>query len=265
MSTKNDYIAINKELWNNKVETHYNSDFYNVDEFVKGKSSLNSIELELLGNIEGENVLHLQCHFGLDSLSLARLGAKVTAVDFSEEAIAKAQELNQKLGLDVEFILSDIYGIHEVLDKEFDIVFASYGTIGWLPDIQKWADIVSRFLKKGGSLVFAEFHPVVWTFSYDFKTVEYGYFNTGEIAEEIEGTYTDKNAAIRNKSISWNHTLSDVIQALINSGLKIETFQEFNYSPYPIFKENTEISENRFAVKGLEDKLPLVYALKAVK
>ena len=127
-----DYLKINQQLWNNKTAAHFHSDFYDVPSFLAGKSSLNAIELALLGtSIKGKRILHLQCHFGLDSFSLARLGAQVTAVDFSEKAIQKARELKHQLKLDVQFIQSDINQLDQVLDQKFDLIFTSYGVLGW--------------------------------------------------------------------------------------------------------------------------------------
>ena len=176
-----DYIAINRALWDQKTEHHFNSEFYDVEGFLQGRSSLNDIELELLGSVSGKTVLHLQCHFGQDTLSLARLGAHVTGVDLSGAAIAKARELNDTLGLGAQFICCDLYELPGILDNQFDIVFTSYGTIGWLPDINRWAQVVAKYLKPGGQFVFVDFHPVVWMFSNDFSRVQYAYFNGGPI------------------------------------------------------------------------------------
>ncbi len=132
-----DYIKINKQTWNNKTEVHVASDFYDNDNFLKGKSTLNSIELNLLGDLKDKKILHLQCHFGQDSLSLSRMGAKVTGVDLSNKAIEKAEELNQLLNLNAKFICCNIYDLPNYLNEKFDIVFTSYGTIGWLPDLSK--------------------------------------------------------------------------------------------------------------------------------
>ena len=124
-----DYIKINKQTWNNKTEVHIASDFYDNKSFLEGKSTLNSIELDLLGDLKDKKILHLQCHFGQDSLSLARMGAKVTGVDLSDKAIEKATEFNQLLHLDVKFICCDIYDLPTYLNEKFDIVFTSYGII----------------------------------------------------------------------------------------------------------------------------------------
>jgi ubiquinone/menaquinone biosynthesis C-methylase UbiE len=260
-----DYIKINKKLWDRKTELHYKSDFYDVDSFLKGKDSLNSIELDLMGNFKGKKVLHLQCHFGQDTISLARHGARATGVDLSDNAIKKALELNKKVGTDVRFIQSDVYKLPEVLDEQFDIVFTSYGVIGWLPDMKKWAEVIHRFLKPGGKFVFVEFHPIIWMMSYDFKRIEYNYMDSPPIIEELEGTYTDRGAAIKEKSVSWNHGLSTVINALIKTGLTITDFREYNYSPYNCFQNTVKIANRKFKIKGLEDKIPMVYSLKAVK
>jgi SAM-dependent methyltransferase len=261
----NDYIEINKKLWNAKTGIHYESRFYNVDSLIAGQSSLNSIETDLLGSIRGKSVLHLQCHFGMDTISLARLGAQAVGVDFSDLAIEKARELASRTGTDVEFIESDIYRLEEKLDRRFDIVFTSYGAIGWLPDMDKWAGIVRKFLKPGGQFVLVEFHPVLWMFSYDFSRVEYDYFNTGAIIEETEGTYADRNAPICNQSVSWNHSLGEVFGALLKNGLTVEHFSEYDYSPYPCFDKVVEIRKNQYQIPGLEKKIPMIYAIRARK
>ncbi|MFZ4797246.1 MAG: class I SAM-dependent methyltransferase [Bacteroidia bacterium] len=265
MSNSEKYLVANKNLWNNKVAHHVASDFYKMEEFLKGTSSLNSIELDLLGNIEGKSVLHLQCHFGQDSISLARLGAKVTGVDFSENAIEKANIIAKQTNTNIEFICCDVYNLPNHLNKKFDIVFTSYGTIGWLPDMDKWAGIIAHFLKPNGQLVFAEFHPVVWMYDNDFKFVQYNYFKDEPIVEFENGTYADRNAAIQGESITWNHSLSEVVNALILNGLKIIGLNEFDYSPYSCFANVVEFEKGKFRIAGFENKLPMVYSILAQK
>lgn len=261
------YIDINRALWDAKTKHHISSVFYNMDNdgFINGATSLNEIELGLLGDVKGKTILHLQCHFGQDTLSLSRLGAKAMGVDFSAEAIGKAQELNKQLGLDAEFICTDIYELPQKLDAQFDIVYASYGTIGWLPDMQLWAQIVARYLKPGGKFVFVEFHPVVWMFNYDFTGVEYSYFNREAITETAATTYADRNADINMQEIGWNHDLAEVLQSLMNAGLRIDTFKEHDHSPYNCFRNMIEDEPKRYRIKGLEGKLPLLYSLVAVR
>src|SRR6478672_980179 len=232
-----DYIAINKQTWNDKTDVHVASEFYDVDGFLNGKSTLNAIELNLLGDVAGKKILHLQCHFGQDTMSFSRMGAQATGVDLSDKAIEKAKEYNDQLGLDTQFICCDIYDLPNHLDEKFDIVFTSYGTIGWLPDMTKWAQLISNFLKPNGKFVFVEFHPVVWMFDDYFKTVFYSYFNTEPIVETLTGTYADKDAAIETKSVGWNHPTSEVLNALLQSGLELNSFDEYDYSPYNCFNE----------------------------
>lgn len=139
------YIQTNKTLWNNKVSIHLDSEFYDMAAFMAGKSSLNTIELDILGNIDGLKVLHLQCHFGQDTISLSRLGARATGIDFSEKAIEIAERIAKKTASNTKFICSDVYELPKVLDEKFDMVFTSYGTIGWLPDLDAWASVISHF------------------------------------------------------------------------------------------------------------------------
>ena len=265
METENDYKEINKELWNSKTDVHINSKFYDNKTFIEGRNSLNSIELELLGNIEGKSVLHLQCHFGQDTISLTRLGATVTGIDLSDKAIERAREFATITNSDAKFICCDIYDLPKHLNEEFDIVFTSYGAIGWLPDLDKWAKIVSRFLKPNGKFVFAEFHPVVWMFDADFKKIEYNYFKDDPIVETEEGTYADLNAPIKNESVSWNHSISEVVNSLLQNGLEINSMQEFDYSPYNCFNETVEFEPQKYRIKHLGNKIPMIYSIVAKK
>jgi len=259
------YLEINRKSWNAKVEPHLKSDFYFVDEFLKGRSSLNSIELELLGDIKNKKILHLQCHFGQDSISLSRLGAEVTGIDLSDKAIDTAKELARKCETKTRFIGTDLYNLPNVLNEKFDIVFTSYGTIGWLPDLDRWAKVISHFLKPDGKFVMAEFHPVVWMFDDDFDGVKYNYFNEKPIVETYEGTYADPSANIVQKYVMWNHSLAEVLQSLIDNNLKIDQFKEFDWSPYPCFRHVQEFEKGKWRISMFGNKLPLVFAIGAQK
>ncbi len=261
-----EYIKVNKSLWNGKTEIHVKTDFYDVESFKKGKSTLNYLELEALGDVKDKSLLHLQCHFGMDSLSWARLGAKVTGVDLSDKAIDVARSLNAELGLDSEFICSNIYELPSVLDKKFDIVFTSYGVIGWLPDLDKWAEVISHFLKPGGVFYMVEFHPVVWMFDTDISKIDYSYFNNETVIETI-GTYAEPENEFRHKSISWNHSLSSVINSLMKQNLRVTEFNEYPFSFYDCFKKEvlTKDKHGFWQFKGLEGKMPVMFSVKAVK
>lgn len=265
MKISEQYIEVNRALWNEKTKHHIGSAFYDMAAFLAGQTSLKEIELELLGDVRNKSLLHLQCHFGQDTLSLARMGANTMGVDLADGAIAEARELNKKLNLDAGFICSDIYDLPNHLDKQFDIVFTSYGTIGWLPDMSRWASVVSHFLKPGGTFLIVEFHPVVWMFDNDFTYVQYPYFNKETIIENESGTYADRDAPMQLESISWNHNLAEVMQALIENGLKIDTFREYDYSPYDCFNKTVEVIPGKFNIQGMEGKIPMVYAIKATK
>ncbi len=188
-----------------------------------------------------------------------------TGVDLSDAAIAKATELAASLNTGTKFICCNIYDLPLHLNEQFDIVFTSYGTIGWLPDLDQWAGIIEQFLKPGGKFVFAEFHPVVWMYDNDFTKVEYNYFKDEPIVENIPGTYADKNAAINNTTITWNHSIAEVLQSLLSKGLQLTVFKEYNYSPYNCLNQMEEFEPGKYRVKVFGNKIPLLYALSALK
>lgn len=265
MNPKENYIEINRNSWNNKTDLHIKSDFYDLPGFLKGKSSLNGIELNLLGEVKGKSILHLQCHFGQDSISLGRLGANVTGVDFSDKAINQAEKLAEMCDMNTTFICCDIYDLPKYLNKKFDIVFTSYGTIGWLPDLYKWGQVVSQFLKPKGKFIFVEFHPIVWMFDDNFAKIGYNYSNSGAIIEMEKGTYADKNADINQEYIMWNHGISEVVNNLIKNNLEIRSLDEFDYSPYNCFNKTIEFEPKKYRIEHLGNKIPMVYSIVGVK
>lgn len=265
MRLEKKHVEINRAAWNNKTAIHLNSEFYAMDNFRNGKNSLNEIELALLGDINRKSILHLQCHFGQDTISLSRLGAKVTGIDLSDEAIKNAKKLATELESDAEFICCNIYDLPQYLNQKFDIVFTSYGTICWLPDLHLWGNIIAQFLKPKGKFIFAEFHPVVWMFDDNFESIAYNYFNDGPIKEIETGTYAAKNAAISQEYIVWNHPLEAVFKGLIENQLEITSFQEFDYSPYNCFNNTIEFEKDKYRIEKLGNKIPMVYAITAVK
>ncbi len=265
MNPEHNYIEINRKAWNNRTDTHLNSEFYNQKGFLNGDTSLNEIELNLLGNIKGKSILHLQCHFGQDTISLERLGATVTGIDLSDKAIDSAKQIAKEIHSNANFICCDIYDLPNHLEKTFDMVFTSYGTIGWLPDLNKWAGIVSKFLKPKGQFIFVEFHPVVWMFDYNFEKIGYRYFNSGPIVETNSGTYADKAADLTISDISWNHSIGEVVNSLIYNGLEIDSLEEYDYSPYNCFNKTVEFEPRKFRIAHLDNKIPMVYSITAVK
>jgi len=265
MKKEDNYIEINRKAWNAKTPYHVNSEFYKMEPFMQGKYTLNTIETDLLGEISGKSILHLQCHFGQDTISLARMGANVTGIDLSDAAILKATQLSNDMGVPARFICCDIYDLVNHLNEKFDIVFTSYGTIGWLPDTERWAAVISTFLKPGGKFVFAEFHPLVWMFDNALEKISYSYFKDGPIIEIEKGTYADNSAPIEIETVSWNHSLSEVFNSLISNGMEINLFNEYDYSPYNCFEgmEEYKPGQYRFAAHG--NKIPVVYSILATK
>ncbi len=265
MISEENYLEINRQSWNKRTDIHLKSAFYDLEGFMNGKSSLNDIELNLLGNIKGKSILHLQCHFGQDTISLSRLGADVTGVDLSDKAIESAIQIAKDTNSNAKFICCDIYDLPNHLNETFDIVFTSYGTIGWLPDLNKWAEIISHFLKPNGQFVFVEFHPVVWMFDDNFSKINYRYFKSDAIIETENGTYADKEANITQSNVTWNHSISEVLNSLIKNGIEITSFDELDYSPYNCFNKTVEFEPKKFRIEHLDDKIPMVYSVNGIR
>jgi len=257
------YLTLNSALWNRRTEVHTTSAFYDDASFRQGRNTLQEPELTVLGDVSGKRILHLQCHFGQDTLSLARMGALVTGVDISSTAIAHAIQAARDLNLNADFICADVCDLPAVLYNQFDIVFTSYGTIVWLPDMKLWAGNVARCLRPGGRLAFADTHPVALMFDDNFTAITYPYFNAGPIFETEEATYADLNARIALPSVTWNHSMSDVLQALIDNGLTITHLSELDYSPYNCFGNMTETAPRQYKVKGAEGRIPLTWIIEA--
>lgn len=254
-----DYLSINKEAWNKRTKIHIDSKFYDVESFKKGKCSLNKIELDQVGNVEEKSLLHLQCHFGLDTLSWARLGADVTGVDLSSEAINYAKSLTSSLKLKAKFIESDIFKFASENTKKYDIVFTSYGVLCWLPNLVDWAESIAKSLKVGGEFHLVEFH------TFNDLLSGYSYLSKDKPDIEEEGTYTENCDGSKSTTVTWSHPASEVINSLIGAGLSIESFCEYPFSPYNCF-ENLEFVENRgyqMLYKG--QQVPLIYSIKAIK
>lgn len=260
------YFETNKKLWDAKTNFHKNSEFYDLENWKKGNTSLKQFELNALGNISGKSLLHLQCHFGQDSLSWARMGAQVTGADLSDKSIELAKELNEELGLDAKFIQSNVLELDQNLEGQFDIVFTSYGTIGWLPDLNQWAHVINHFLKPGGIFYIVEFHPLIYMYDWDSLVLTYPYFNTGKAFEdEEEGTYADPNAKIKLKEYFWQHSISDTITPLLKQGLQLVDFQEFSESPYNCFPNMNKLENGHFYFGKRELMLPHLFSLKMKK
>ena len=266
MENQNHFFETNRKLWDNKTPIHVNSDFYDMESFMKGETSLRKIELNLLPDLKGKTLLHPQCHFGQDTLSLERLGAQCTGVDFSEVAIKKANDIRTSLNLSSEFVCCNVIQMDQCIDKIYDYVYCSYGIITWFPNLNDWAAQISKRLKPGGQFYFVEFHPLIYMFDWGTNELFFDYFNRGEPEVEIEkGTYADSNAEIEMKEYFWMHSLSEIFQALISNGLIIDDFKEYDFSPYKIFDKCTRRAEQEYIYKPVRSKLPHVFSIVATK
>jgi SAM-dependent methyltransferase len=264
-----DSINLNRARWDELVGIHARSAFYDVAGFKAGECSLRPLEVEELGDVSGKSLLHLQCHFGLDTLSWARRGAAVTGVDYSTEAIALARSLAQELNIPATFVCSDVLELPSALQGSFDVVFTSYGAICWLPDLRRWADVVRHFLKPGGTFYMAEVHPVALIFDdrpgvTDLR-IGFPYFFTREpIRYENQGTYADRAAQVQNTTnYYWQHSLGDVVTAVASAGLRIEFLHEFPFCVCDLLPGMEEGADGWWRLKSGGESVPLLFSLKA--
>ncbi len=253
------YFEMNRIGWDQRVKAHVESEFYDVEGFLAGKTSLREIELAELSGVCGKRLLHLQCHFGLDTLSWSRQGAICTGVDISPVAIKQARKLAEVTKLDAEFVCSDVYGFKREGAQPYDIVFTSYGAICWLPDLSKWAEVVALNLTSGGTFYMAEFHPI-----YDLIAGS-SYFLPEAPDVEEEGTYTENGAGVVAKLVTWAHPLSSVINALIGAGIQVERVNEFSFSPYNCFEGMIERQPGRFYLSHKGNDVPIIYSVTGRK
>ena len=265
MMNNQHYIEANRNSWNQRARTHLHSDFYDMENWRRGKTSLQAIELGEIGDVRGKKLLHLQCHFGQDTLSWAREGAEVTGCDLSDAAIDIARSLAAETGIPAHFVCCNVYDLPAHLEGQFDIVFTSYGTIGWLPNLQPWAAVIAHFLRPGGFFYMADFHPVLWMLDDDMAYLKYPYHNAGVIETAQTGTYADRNAPIQYTEYGWNHGLSEILNSLLEQGLQLEFLNEYPFSPFDCFAKTVRGEDGNYRIQGLENILPMVFSLKARK
>jgi SAM-dependent methyltransferase len=267
-------LESNRSLWDAWTKIHVGSAFYDVASFRNGERPIRvaDYEREEVGSVEGRTLLHLQCHFGLDTLSWARLGATVTGVDFSNEAVAAARELAADLGIDARFVVSDIDGLPDVLDGQFDVVYTSCGVLAWLPDIASWGRVAARFVRPGGFLYVTEIHPVAQAFQDEGVQpgelrLGYPYWSHAEpLRFDVNGSYADPGAPTDGLvEYSWDHTLGEVLTSLADAGLRLEFLHEFDFVRWPLpFLVEGEDGLWRLPA-GTTGGLPLFFSLKATK
>lgn len=261
-------MNINRRYWNEVVPIHAGSDFYDVAGFKAGKNKLNELERREVGDVAGKSLLHLQCHFGVDTLSWARLGAKATGIDYAADAIDAARKLAAECSLDARFICCNLYDLPRNLDGQFDIVFTSYGVLCWMPDIREWARIAASYVKPGGIFYIAEFHPFAFVFNDEGDHLEYRYpyFTKGAMYFDIDGTYANKEANLANtEDYEWTYRLGDVVTALIDAGLTIEFIHEHPFTVYEHLPFLVQAGEGLWRFPDGTEPIPLMFSLRAGK
>lgn len=272
MSGKNfdDPLAANLARWEEQVDIHIGSDFYRVAEFRAGETSLDPLILSEIGDVAGKRLLHLQCHFGLDTLSFARMGAEATGLDFSPRAIAEAEKLAADLSLDAHFVLARVDEAAEKAGAGYDIVFSSWGVLMWLPDLEVWARNIAACLKPGGFFYLAEGHPMTWTLDDEGSTIEENfrivrsYFLNGPQQWDNAHDYAEPDVTLTHfRSNEWQHTLGEVVTALAKAGLRIEFLHEHDKLVWPAVPSMTRLDEHHFGAPEGAPRLPLSYSLKA--
>jgi 2-polyprenyl-3-methyl-5-hydroxy-6-metoxy-1,4-benzoquinol methylase len=271
-----EYIESNRRHWDELVPIHLRSEFYagSLNALRAGRSRLHPPEREELLPVRGMSLLHLQCHFGLDSMSLALEGAEVTGVDFSTTAIETATKLSKELGIPARFEVSEVTVVSEVLRQQFDIVFTSYGVLCWLPDLRRWAEVVVACLKPGGTFYIAEFHPMQQTLviaeddpAIDELKIRYPYFATPAPQRyEDTGTYADPTAEVKNRAeYIFPHSLGDIVTSLLDAGLRLEFLHEFPYSKSQFLPFLEESGDGTYRLTKGEGTIPLMFSIKATR
>ena len=270
-----DALRANRDLWDAWTGIHTASEFYDVPSFRDGRQPIRlaGYEREEIGPVAGKSLLHLQCHFGLDTLSWARLGANVTGADFSERAVESARALAAEIGVPATFVLSNLYDLPDALEGEFDIVYTSRGVLGWLPDVAGWARVAARFVKPGGTFYVTEIHPAAQVFENDGVApgelrLAYPYWSHAEpLTFDVHGSYADPGAATDPALVEhgWDHSLGEIVTALVDAGLRIEFLHEFDFCEWKL-DFLVEGDDGRWRLPdGTKGQLPLFFSIRASK
>jgi len=271
-----DYRDLNRASWDERAPAHAASPDYNLAAFRSDPAYLSDVvrfDLPLLGDVSGLRGVHLQCHIGTDTISLSRLGARMTGLDFSPPALEQARALAAETGAEVDFVEADLYDAADVLPEGgFDLVFTGIGALCWLPDIRRWAHVVARLLAPGGRLFIREGHPVLWALADPLPDgrLELGlpYFEHEEpLVWDEGGTYVETDVEFQhNTTQEWNHGLGEIVSAVLAEGLTLTTLVEHDSVPWDAFPGHTDkLPGGEFRVSDRPWRLPHSYTLTAVK
>ena len=272
-----DYRTVNRANWDERAPAHASSPDYALDTFAADPAFLSRdvrFDLPRLGDLTGLRGVHLQCHIGTDTISLSRLGARMTGLDFSPASVAEARRLAERLGDPTEFVESDVYAAADVLEAgAYDLVFTGIGALCWLPSVDRWAAVVAGLLKPGGRLFIREGHPVLWSLDDtrkddDLLVVRYPYFETADPLVFVEGgTYVATDAVFsQNETHSWNHGLGEIVTALLAHGLRLTMLVEHDSVPWEGLPGRMVRGDDReWRLPEGRERVPLTYTLQAVK
>ena len=260
-----DWLAVNRANWDERVPLHVDSDFYDVPGFLAGADTLRPFEPAEIGPVAGKRLLHLQCHFGLDTLSLARHGAAVTGLDFSAPAIETARRLAVEIGADdARFVVADVYSAPQALAGErFDVVYTGIGALHWLPDLDQWAKVIGGLLAPSGVLYLVEFHPFSDVYADDARTVTADYFRTEPEVYEMVGSYAGPAETTNNTAVGFSHTLGDVVSSIAGAGLRIEFLHEFDVTMFHRYAVLAAGDDHLYRLPAGHPRIPMTYSIRA--
>ncbi len=258
-------VEANRAHWNELATIHQRpSTYYDMDAFRAGGLSLRPLERDEVGDVTGKSLLHLQCHFGLDTLSWARLGARCTGVDISDVAIEHARQLAQQSSLDARFMCADI-DTAESFGETFDIVFTSFGTTVWLPDLDRWATLIARSLAPRGFFYIVDSHPAAHMVDGKLQVVNPYFRSEAEACEPGYGDYAVPDAHVKTSSFEWTHTLGEIVTALASAGLRIEYLHEHPFADWQFIKSMQRSDDGYYRFADGAPALPLMYSIKATR
>jgi SAM-dependent methyltransferase len=267
-----EFRQTNLTNWNERTGIHVRSRLYDLQGYVADPNKISRIvqfDMPDLGDVAGKTLLHLQCHIGTDTLSLARLGANVTGVDFSPEAIVAARKLSADSGTPGRFEVAELYDVPQVIAETFDVVYTGVGAIGWLPDIVGWGRVVAAMLRPGGPFFVRDFHPELWTVDGERDdgelVIKYPYFEGPPKRFENEFTYSDGERLSNSVNYEWNHGLGEIVMALLDNGLSLQLLKEHTFSESKNIDSMVKGEDDRWRLPLGPERLPLMFTIRAVK
>ena len=273
--TEEDYGLLNRTMWDERAPAHAASPDYGFERFAADPDHLSHVvafDRPRLGDLTGRRGAHLQCHIGTDTLSLARLGARMSGLDFSEASVTAARALAERTGTEIDFHVGDVYGAVEILGAQvYDFVYTGVGALCWLPDIARWAEVVATLLRPGGRLFIREGHPILWAADLDRTdgalVIENPYFERAEpMIWDEPGTYVATETEFAHtRSAEWNHGIGEILTAVLDAGLSVTHFTEHRSVPWAAISGMVVDDEGEYRLPERADRMPLTYTLQARK